>query len=126
MTRLWPTELFLTVFNYITFSRFIVDNGGSKREDSDTDFSSDVWFHVALVFDATSREMIGYQNGVEVARDDDIATGEEIYEDDGRFVIGKHYAGYNEDSSSVTVDDLMFYDRPLSGEDIRAIATFYT
>ena len=80
---------------------------------------------MALVFNARSLEMIGYQNGTEVARDDDLDTGEEIYEDDGRFVIGKHYAGYNEDFSSVTVDDLMFYDRPLSEEEIRAIATFY-
>ena len=70
--------------------------------------------------------MIGEEDGAEVAREDELRTGEQIYEDDGRFVIGKYNAWYNDDHyASITVDDLMFYDRPLSEDEIRAISTFY-
>ena len=107
--------------------RFIFDNGGRESEDSANDYTTDVWIHVALVYDVTSRQMIGYENGVEVAREDQPPTGEQIYEDDGRFVIGKYYSRYNDDDyASITVDDLMFYDRPLSEDEIRAISTFYS
>ena len=105
--------------------RYVLDNGRYREEDTGNDHMFNVWYHVTLVYNATAREFYGYRDAVELVREVDLGTGEQIYEDDGRLVIGQEYTHLEDDYASVTVDELMFFDRPLREEEINEIYMFY-
>ena len=105
--------------------RYVLDNGRYREQDTGNDHTFNVWYHVTLVYNATARELLGYRDAVELATRTSLGTGEQIYDDDGRLVIGQEYTHLEDDYASVTVDELMFFDRPLHENEINEIYMFY-
>ena len=88
---------------------------------------TDQWLHIALVFDAETNNVIGYQDGEIDASQVAGGTSRIVYNYNGNLVIGRSYNYvHNMDRyASVTVDELMFYDRPLNQTEIQSIMTSY-
>ena len=51
--------------------------------------------------------------------------GSYFFDTDGYFVIGRSYTLTGIHSNTVTIDDLMFFDRALSQEEIQSVKATY-
>ena len=81
---------------------------------------------MAVVFNAANVEAFVYLNGAQDAKRTHLPRGAPVDEEDGRLVIGHEFTSHNTDGySSVTVDELMFFDTPLTAEEIMEIYMFY-
>ena len=87
----------------------------------DTDLG---WVHLSLVYENPStRKFFIYVNGVRVGT----ATSKTkpITDTDGFLNLGRHLTVPNDYRTSATVDELMFYNRALSDEEINTIYDSY-
>ena len=83
------------------------------------------WTHVALVYDKVNLDWVVYQDGKVVSQVVASGWGSYFFDTDGYFVIGRSYILTGIHSSSVTIDDLMFFDRVLSQEEIQGVKAIY-
>ena len=90
-----------------------------------TSHPTDQWLHIALTFDVETNVVIGYRDGEQVGSN--IADGipRLVYVYNGQLVIGRSYNQVHDRYTSVTLDELMFYDRPLNQTEIQSIMTSY-
>ena len=80
----------------------------------------DTWFHLALTIDPENNEFAFFVNGEEFSRDIMLADAENSC---GEFVIGHHLTyGTTTQTFKGLMDDLRFYNRILSQEEISMIA----
>jgi len=85
----------------------------------DVDLRTGEWTHYAFVRDAANGHIAFYLNGVRVAVHE--GTGEEIVPETF-FNIGGDRRGLNAPWLNGAIDDLRLYDRPLSAEEVAALA----
>jgi chitodextrinase len=77
------------------------------------------WQHVAMTFDASTRILKIYKNGVQVASG--TGTGTPVSEASGAFVIGNTAGGTN--TFNGLIDDVLLYNRALSQTEIQTLAS---
>ena len=93
--------------------------------DSDEATVAHEWKHVAMVYEATSRRYMAYENSERVASKAVIGYERPLDENDGFLVLGRSSTMKDNSYTSVIVDDLMFYDRSLNPTEIYDILSFY-
>ena len=83
------------------------------------------WTHVALVYDKVNLDWIVYQDGEVVSQVSASGWGSYFFDTDGYFVIGRSHTLTGIHSSTVAIDDLMFYDRVLNQEEMQGVKATY-
>ena len=120
MTRVSQKQMVLFLFPLS-----LVDIGEYDTFYPSTSHPTDQWLHIALTFDVQTNVVIGYRDGEQVGSN--IADGipRLVYVYNGQLVIGRSYNQVHDRYTSVTLDELMFYDRPLNQTEIQSIMTSY-
>lgn len=102
--------------------RFYYDSASTYAETSAANVQTGVWYNVAAVYDAESKQARIYVNGTELALTYTGTFPATIGDDAGRFQIGA------EDSSTTAanfydgiIDDVRVYNRSLQGSEARAL-----
>jgi len=101
---------------------WITTSGTSFGAGTDPVYDQDTWNHVCVTYDGSTNGQTGivfYKNGVTVNQNwGTIGTGDTNASNDGYFIIGGEY-------TQGMMDDLLVYDRPLSGPEIADIYDDY-
>ena len=76
-----------------------------------------MWFHTVMVYNGPLKGIIIYVDGQLVGKDTDGGT-QKYDENVRRLVIGRRSSDEDEDYASAVVDELMFWNRRLTSEDV--------
>ena len=105
------------------FSSFVVVQDGYFHG---THPKSTEWTHIVLNYIGPDDGIRIYYNGTEEDRDTTKTTGFGPYSaGDGRIVVGRWFTDKDEKYPSLQVDEMIFFNRHLSSDEIASLATVY-
>ncbi|MGJ8684290.1 MAG: GEVED domain-containing protein [Nonlabens sp.] len=105
------------------FARIRNNNGGDYTINSDTAIENDKWYHVAVTFDTTNKEIFLYLNGVEVGSNTSIATDPIKSELTEKFTVGNvpQFVGTAGTYFNGGIDEVKIFDKALTPVQLRRV-----
>ena len=87
-------------------------------------FSARRWFHVVFNYLGlvAGHGYRVYYNGKQVAGDEGIRSHPRAQQVDAKIAIGRKFTGVDGFYSSLMVDELLFFNQPLTNDEIRALS----
>ena len=126
-------HLYFNLFKWLLFHRVAIDTSvdvyytTGRQTGADTNLQADQWYHLAIVIpqNPKSNNLILYQDDVNVYQRQFESGSRSRSPGIGKLVIGRKYTDLDGNYVNTVMDELVFWNRTLTGDEIKSIYESY-